>query len=245
MASTAAVYGSYLVWPAIISLPLVLTTNDLYKQVFPQTWYDESPKDFYTILYHAEGDASHWPSPLGLSLGLGAVVVGQFFMLLYFIYIARVAGKTADSVNKKNDDLSANDQDTNTRDNSPTSVTAEAESSAKNTSSHSSSTAMQSTSYFIAIQKEGARPYDLSEGLMTHLAQPEGFVMLGGYLIGTWMFGLMPASYYNFTVSAEGSLVTMILLIRMISSILTDSPPISALSLYLSITYISSPSISF
>merc|ERR1719353_2560015 len=58
---------------------------------------------------------------------------------------------------------------------------------------------MQSTSSnFIAIQKEGARPYDLSEALMTHLAQPEGFVMLGGYLCGTWMFGLMPASYYSF-----------------------------------------------
>jgi alternative squalene epoxidase len=37
------------------------------------------------------------------------------------------------------------------------------------------------------------------EGLTTHLAQPEGFVMLGGYLAATWMFGLMPASYYSFS----------------------------------------------
>jgi sterol desaturase/sphingolipid hydroxylase (fatty acid hydroxylase superfamily) len=41
--------------------------------------------------------------------------------------------------------------------------------------------------------------YSFTEGLLTHLAQPEGFVMLGGYLIGTWMFGLMPASYYSFS----------------------------------------------
>merc|ERR1712146_600465 len=38
----------------------------------------------------------------------------------------------------------------------------------------------------------------LFEGLKTHLAQPEGFIMLGSYLTGTWMFGLMPASYYSF-----------------------------------------------
>lgn len=50
-----------------------------------------------------------------------------------------------------------------------------------------------------AIQKEGARPYEFSEGLATHLGQPEGFVMLGGYLIGYWMLGLMPASYYSFS----------------------------------------------
>ena len=34
-------------------------------------------------------------------------------------------------------------------------------------------------------------------GLLNHLAQPEGFVLLGGYLTSTWMFNLMPASYYN------------------------------------------------
>ena len=31
-----------------------------------------------------------------------------------------------------------------------------------------------------------------------HLMQPEGFLLLGGYLSGTWMFRWMPASYYSF-----------------------------------------------
>ena len=30
---------SYLVWPCIILLPLVLTFNDMYKHVFPSEWY--------------------------------------------------------------------------------------------------------------------------------------------------------------------------------------------------------------
>lgn len=51
----------------------------------------------------------------------------------------------------------------------------------------------------ISIQKEGARKYEYNEGLMTHLSQPEGFIILGTYLIGIWMFGLMPASYYSFS----------------------------------------------
>mmetsp|Transcript_31572 Transcript_31572/g.79489 ORF Transcript_31572/g.79489 Transcript_31572/m.79489 type:complete len:266 (+) Transcript_31572:129-926(+) len=32
---------------------------------------------------------------------------------------------------------------------------------------------------------------------LVHLAQPEGFVLLGCYLVGTWMFNLLPASYYS------------------------------------------------
>ena len=31
------------------------------------------------------------------------------------------------------------------------------------------------------------------------MAQPEGFVMLGGYLTIYWMSGFMPASYYSFS----------------------------------------------
>merc|ERR1712238_589980 len=36
------------------------------------------------------------------------------------------------------------------------------------------------------------------EGLVEHLSQPEGFVLLGIYLTATWMFKLMPLSYYSF-----------------------------------------------
>lgn len=50
----------------------------------------------------------------------------------------------------------------------------------------------------LSIQKKGARPYEYLEGVATHLSQPEGFVLLGGYLSGTWMFSLMPDSYYSF-----------------------------------------------
>lgn len=128
------------VWCAIIALPLYCTYNKNYEKIFPRAWFDTEPRDFW---YNSKG---MWPSPLGLSLGLGAVVVGQFFMLLYFC--ARRA---------------------------------------------------QFLGNLTSIQKEGARKYDLYEGLTTHLGQPEGFVMLGGYLIGTWMFGLMPASYYSFS----------------------------------------------
>jgi hypothetical protein len=38
------------------------------------------------------------------------------------------------------------------------------------------------------------RPYELMEGLSTHASQPEGFVLLGLYLCGTWMFRLLPES---------------------------------------------------
>uniref|UniRef100_A0A6U2C440 Fatty acid hydroxylase domain-containing protein n=1 Tax=Hemiselmis andersenii TaxID=464988 RepID=A0A6U2C440_HEMAN len=32
---------------------------------------------------------------------------------------------------------------------------------------------------------------------LVHLSQPEGFILLGGYLVGTWMFNLLPATYYT------------------------------------------------
>lgn len=48
------------------------------------------------------------------------------------------------------------------------------------------------------IQTKGAPHYTWSEGVVTHLAQPEGFVLLGLYLSVTWMLNLMPSSYYSF-----------------------------------------------
>lgn len=47
------------------------------------------------------------------------------------------------------------------------------------------------------IQAE-PKQYTFAEGLVTHLSQPEGFLLLGAYLSGTWMLRLMPASYYSF-----------------------------------------------
>jgi len=120
-----------------------LTHESLYKYVFPEEWYDITPKNYWTLKV--------WPSPLGLSLGILAVVVGQFFMLTYFIL-----RKYESSLGGGGGSLTP-------------------------------------------IQKEGAPSYHILEGLTTHLAQPEGFVMLGGYLTATWMFGLMPSTYYSFS----------------------------------------------
>lgn len=49
----------------------------------------------------------------------------------------------------------------------------------------------------VLIQKAKNVEYEFWEGVTTHLAQPEGFVLLGSYLIGTWMFNALPASYYS------------------------------------------------
>ena len=128
-----------LLWPAIISLPLVLTSNDLYKHIFPTEWYDTFPREFWN-------EPGVYPSPCGLTLGILAVIIGQICVLIFFYFFKM--GKMG--------------------------------------SLH-------------AVQKCGAPVYNIFEGMTTHLAQPEGFVMLGGYLISTWMFGLMPASYYSFS----------------------------------------------
>ncbi len=56
-----------------------------------------------------------------------------------------------------------------------------------------------------SVQTKGARPYLFQEGVTTHLSQPEGFLLLVTYLTVTWMFRLMPSSYYSF----EGSIQWM------------------------------------
>ncbi|KAG7360858.1 fatty acid hydroxylase superfamily protein [Nitzschia inconspicua] len=66
----------------------------------------------------------------------------------------------------------------------------------------------------LSIQTKGARPYQFLEGLVTHLSQPEGFVLLGGYLAGTWMFSLMPTSYYSFEGGIEWHKVFLCLVIQ-------------------------------
>eukprot|EP01061_Rhynchopus_euleeides_P019709 TRINITY_DN32331_c0_g1_i1.p1 TRINITY_DN32331_c0_g1~~TRINITY_DN32331_c0_g1_i1.p1 ORF type:complete len:313 (+),score=103.78 TRINITY_DN32331_c0_g1_i1:52-990(+) len=48
------------------------------------------------------------------------------------------------------------------------------------------------------IQKGKSQKYDFWEGAVTHLSQPEGFVVLGGYLTASWMLDAMQSSYYSF-----------------------------------------------
>lgn len=62
------------------------------------------------------------------------------------------------------------------------------------------------------IQKVGAPMYGFREALWAHLAQPEGFFMLGSYLILTWMLGLMPKTYYSFSGGINWSHVLVQLL---------------------------------
>lgn len=136
---------SCLVWPLICTLPLVLTRGpgrDSYREVFPSDWFDEAP---------VKPERPDWGvadprsiKPLGLSLGIAAVAVGQVFTVAYHaLRRAGVLGATR-SVQMK------------------------------------------------------AQQYNFLEGMATHFAQPEGFALIGGYLVGSWMFGWMPESYYSF-----------------------------------------------
>lgn len=126
-------------WTSIITVPLILTHDDTYKIIFHESWYDDAPRDY------RQASAGTRPSPLGLSLGLLAVAVGQVFTLIYFsLWKHGFLG-----------------------------------------SLH-------------AIQKAGAPAYVFLTSLREHLSQPEGFLMLGGYLCLYWLSGLMPASYYSF-----------------------------------------------
>lgn len=42
------------------------------------------------------------------------------------------------------------------------------------------------------------RPYSFAEGVRSHLGNPGGVLMMVAYLVGTWMFDIMPCSYYRF-----------------------------------------------
>lgn len=145
-----------LVWPLMFTLPLVLSTSWSplhYSRVFPQAWY----------AYDPAVDAS--PKPLGLTLGILAVAVGQFWVCAFFYFF-------------KFGYLSSNGKEPK------------------------------------SIQTKGARPYEFWEGLRTHLAQPEGFVLLIGYLTSTWMLNLMPQSYYSFEGGVQWKETFMCLVIQ-------------------------------
>jgi sterol desaturase/sphingolipid hydroxylase (fatty acid hydroxylase superfamily) len=143
-----------LLWPAIVCLPLILTYNNYYEDVFPSQWYVTAPTDYW---FESKGV---WPSPVGLSLGIIAVVIGQIFTLIYFsLWNGGMFGE------------------------------------------------------LYPIEKKGPPVYDYWTAMIHHLKQPEGFVMLGAYLVLTWMFGLMPASYYSFVGGINWMQVLLQLLI--------------------------------
>jgi sterol desaturase/sphingolipid hydroxylase (fatty acid hydroxylase superfamily) len=137
----------------MLALPLSMTLEWSplhYTNIFKEEWY------------HFDSDSDAMPSPLGLSLGLLAVAVGQLCVLIvFYLFKYGFLGGPPRSV-----------------------------------------------------QTKGARPYQFWEGLTTHLAQPEGFFLLGAYLSGTWMFRIMPDSYYSFENGIEWHKVFMCLVLQ-------------------------------
>jgi alternative squalene epoxidase len=132
------VLSALALWVNFLTVPLFFSFGkDRFEDIFPREWYVTAPTDYWMT--------GNYPSPVGLCLGLLAVVVGQVGVLVYFYC-------------RRNGMLGS----------------------------------------LTPIQKEGPRKYDFMEGMITHLSQPEGFVILGSYLIGTWMIGLMPSTYYSF-----------------------------------------------
>jgi len=72
--TSALSLSTLLVWPLMLTVPLILSSDysfTSYKTIFPKAWYEY--KDFSTT-----------PKPLGLSLGIFAVFIGQCFVLLFF-----------------------------------------------------------------------------------------------------------------------------------------------------------------
>ena len=67
------------------------------------------------------------------------------------------------------------------------------------------------------IQANG-KTYEYWEGVTTHLSQPEGFVILVSYLSLTWMFNLMPSSYYSF----EGGINWLHVLLQLLIQVCMD-----------------------
>ena len=66
-------------WPLLVSLPLSLTAlepevNPLHHEHFSQR---------FDAMWRAEGRFDGYPNPLGLSLGICAVAVGQLFAIAY------------------------------------------------------------------------------------------------------------------------------------------------------------------
>ena len=140
----------------MLTLPLALTTSWSplhYKRIFQPEWYAYDP-------LHGIG-----PKPLGLSLGILAVAMGQVFVWIFFyLYKFGYFGKGGAEP--------------------------------------------------ISVQSKGSREYNFWEGLRTHVAQPEGFGLLAGYLTLTWMMHWMPASYYSFEGGIQYQQVALCLVLQ-------------------------------
>lgn len=66
---------------------------------------------------------------------------------------------------------------------------------------------------FIQQKRSKANLKPFWPAILRHLSQPEGFLMLGAYLSGTWMYRVLPDSYYSFEGGVNMSHVLAQLLI--------------------------------
>lgn len=64
----------------------------------------------------------------------------------------------------------------------------------------------------IPVQRRGAVQYVYSEALQNHLSQPGGFLLLGLYLTITWVFDMLPPSYYSFAGGIQYTRVILCLI---------------------------------
>ncbi|KAL3827406.1 hypothetical protein ACHAXA_003140 [Cyclostephanos tholiformis] len=147
------------VWPLMLFLPLLLnhTTKFHYSALFPRAWYTIQGENWLDKSIEQGGIWEYGTNnmyvgsdrplrhPLGLFLGISAVAMGHFFLLIYFrLHQQQVLGKTT------------------------------------------------------PIQRRGVVDYDYSVAMKSHLSQPGGFLLLGLYLAITWVFDMLPPSYYSF-----------------------------------------------
>mmetsp|Transcript_54805 Transcript_54805/g.81371 ORF Transcript_54805/g.81371 Transcript_54805/m.81371 type:complete len:373 (-) Transcript_54805:32-1150(-) len=155
-------------WCGTVVWPLMLTVPLLLSSPYSFTSYDST---FPPSWYEYDHDTGDRPKPLGLFLGIFAVAVGQVFVLCYFyLHSHGYFGSVKTFLSEVSINKSENEEE--------------------------SRDVKQLTPP--PVQVKGAPQYAFSEGLQTHLSQPEGFVLLTVYLSGTWMFRLMPACYYSF-----------------------------------------------
>jgi len=166
------------VWTSICALPLVLTSGNLYERVVPAEWYS---------LDATHGENGHKTiKPLGLALGILAVVVGQIFTVSYHYAMVNTWLGTKLSNAMRLEKVQLDKCSSSSKD-----VDYGAKKSAE---SGSFSTAPTVDDPDQPLKAD----YNYWCALRRHLSQPEGFALIGGYLIGTWMLGLMPQSYYRF-----------------------------------------------
>jgi len=86
--SFVVTWSAALVWPCMLALPLALTTawSPLhYTRIFQPAWYAYEPEQ-----------EQHGPKPLGLSLGILAVAIGQCFVWIFF-YLFKFGYLSADA----------------------------------------------------------------------------------------------------------------------------------------------------